>query len=203
MVKTNKIRILKELEKYPVFTTKTIRDIIGKERKYSNLILYRLKKARLILELERNKYTTHEDPWIVASHIVWPSYISGWAALQYHHLTEQLPWQIDVITTRQKKKREIKFANAKIKFIKTNPKYMFGFKKEYHQGFEIFIAEKEKSIADSFIFKKVSEEELLEIISKNKRELDLKLIVKYIKKMIRRPWAKSAKRFLERLDKNA
>ncbi|MDO8554132.1 MAG: hypothetical protein Q7S22_04970 [Candidatus Micrarchaeota archaeon] len=203
MVKTNKIMILKELQKYPVFTAKTIRDITGKERQYGNLILHRLKKAGLIFKLERDKYTVHEDSWIVASNILWPSYISGWAALQYYHLTEQLPWRIDIITTGQKKKREITFGNSRIRFIKTKPEYMFGFRKEHYHGFEIFIAEKEKCIADSFVFKKVSDEELLDIVSKHKEELDIRLITKYIKKMVRRPWAKNAEYFLERLNTHA
>ena len=198
----NRIKLLKELKRYPVFTTKTIRDITGKKREYSNLIMHRLKRADLIFEVERNKYTIHKDPFIVATYLVWPSYITGWAALQYHHLTQQLPWKIEVITTRSRKQREINFGNSKIEFIKTKPDNMIGYGKTHHHGFEIFVADKEKAIADSYVFKKVSEDELLEIIQRHKDELNLKLISKYIRRMIRKPWAKKAKEFLARIDKD-
>ena len=194
-----RIEILKQLAAYPVFTVKTIKDVFNKEKNYGKLITYRLKKAGLIFGLEKNKYTLHEDPVIVASHIVWPSYITSWAALQYHHLTEQLPRTIDVVTSRSRKKKEISFANGKINFIKTKPKNLFGFKKSYYRGFKIFVADGEKAIADAFIISRISEPELLEIISKNRGELDLKLIKKYVKKMARKNWAKKSEQFLKEI----
>jgi predicted transcriptional regulator of viral defense system len=202
IIMVNRIKLLKELKRYPVFTTKTIRDITGKERDYSNLIMYRLKKADLIFEIEKNKYTVHNDSFIVASYVVWPSYITGWAALQYYHLTEQLPWKIEVITTRSRKQKEINFGNSKIEFIKTKPEFMFGYGRSYYRGFEIFVADKEKAIADAYVFKRISEDELLEIIKRHINELNVKLISKYIRKMIRKPWGKKAKEFLARIDKD-
>lgn len=199
----NRIQILGQLKKYPVFTVKTVSDIIQKEKNYAKLVVYRLKKAGLIFEVERDKYTLFPDPWIVGSRIVWPSYISGWAALQYHHLTEQLPWAVDVITTRTRKKNEIKLARGGIHFIKTQPQYLFGFDRIHYQGYEIFMASKEKGIADAFVFKLVSPEELLEIIQRNKKDLNLKLVARYIRKMIRKPWKKSAQKFLQGIDTHA
>ena len=67
----NRIQLLKELEKYPVFTSKTIADITGKGKQYANLILFRLKKTGEITMLERDKYTKHNDPMIIATHVSW------------------------------------------------------------------------------------------------------------------------------------
>ncbi|MCQ8898325.1 MAG: hypothetical protein NQU48_02650 [Hadesarchaea archaeon] len=63
-----------------------------------------MKREKLIREIERNKYTLHEDPLLIASSITWPSYISCWAALSHHHLTEQLRTAIHVVTTRSRKR---------------------------------------------------------------------------------------------------
>ncbi len=196
----NRIYVLNELQKYAVFTSKIVLDILEKKKNYVNLLLYRLSNAKLIFRIERDKYTVYKDALLVASRILWPSYISGWSALQYHNLTEQLPSTIDVFTTRSKKKKEIEFANAKIRFIKSKTENLFGFNKVHYKGMEIFVASKEKAIADSFAFNLVSESELLEIISKNRDELEIKLISKYLMKIIRKPWRKKAKKFLEKVN---
>jgi len=100
--------IINELKKYPVFNLKILRDIIEKDSNYSKLVVYRLKKNNLIFEIERNKYTVNKDPLIISSNIIWPSYISCWSALRYYNLTEQLPQNVFVLTTRSRKKKEIK-----------------------------------------------------------------------------------------------
>jgi len=71
-----KLELLRELAKLPVFSNKTVRDLIGKSSQYTRLVVYRMKREKLIKEIEKNKYTLHEDPLLVASHIVQPSYLS-------------------------------------------------------------------------------------------------------------------------------
>ena len=113
-----KIQLLKELEKYPLFNLKIVKDIINKDRNYTKLFIHRLKKDKFIFEIEKNKYTLNKDPFIIASNMIWPCYISGWSAISYYHLTDQIPQTIFVITTRARKKREIIFNNTKIIFTK-------------------------------------------------------------------------------------
>ncbi|MBU3906786.1 MAG: hypothetical protein KKA64_00890 [Nanoarchaeota archaeon] len=175
-----KIELMNELNKYPVFTLKTVKEIIGKNREYAKLVVYRLKKEKLIFEIERNKYTSQKDPIAVISSIIWPSYISCWSALRYYNLTEQLPEIFFVITTRAKKKRIIEFGNIKIVFIKTIPKYFFGYKKEIYNGFEVFIADKEKALIDSSLFKKASFLEICSIIKNSKEDIDFNLLLNYL-----------------------
>src|SRR3989338_3035080 len=90
-LKVKKIELIKELEKYPVFNLKTAREIIEKDSNYSKLVVHRLNKEGLIFEIEKNKYTTKKDPILISSSIIWLCYISGWSALRYYNLTEQLP----------------------------------------------------------------------------------------------------------------
>lgn len=175
-----KIALIRELERFPIFNLKILKEIIGKKNNYAKLVVHRLKKEKLIFEIEKNKFSIWRDSFIVASNIVWPSYISCWSALRYHNLTEQLTQSIFIITTRARKKKVINFNNTQIVFIKINKKYFFGYKKERYNNFDIFIAEKEKALIDSALLKKVSFSEISEIIKNNKKNLNLNLLVDYL-----------------------
>ncbi len=178
----DKINLLKELEGYAVFSNKTVRELTNKNSAYTKLLIYRLKKQGLIAEIEKNKYTVQKDVLVIASNIVWPCYLSCWTALRYHNLTEQLPQNIFVITTRARKTRAVVFRGNKILFIKVKPKSFFGFKKESHADFIIFMAEKEKAVIDSALFKKISFSELSSIIKQHADEINSRLLVDYLKK---------------------
>ena len=193
------LEIIRELEKQPVFNLKKVKEIIGKKGNYAKLVAFRLKKQKLILEIERNKYTVQKDPLIIASNLSWPSYISCWSALRYHNLTEQLPQNIFIVTTRARKKRRINFLETKMIFIKISPKYFFGYKKEIYNGFEIFIAEKEKALIDSALLKKISFSELAEIIKNNKENLDFDLLINYLIKIKNKTLIKRFGFLLEKL----
>ncbi len=178
-----KIQLLKKLEKYAVFNNKIVREICGKDRDYTKLLIYRLKKENLIFAIEKNKYTLHGDALIVSSKIIWPSYLSCWTALNYHNLTEQLSKDIFVITTRTRKRSILNFENSRIILIKVKPKYFFGFKKESYNNFTIFIAEPEKALIDSVLFKKISFSEIYSIIKERKSEIDMEKFVYYLLKI--------------------
>ena len=174
------IILLKELEKYKVFNNKIVRNIIKKDHNYTRLLIYRLKKSNLIIEIEKNKYTVHEDPLIIADSMVWPSYLSCWTALRFHNLTEQLPNTIFVITTRARKNNKIVFKNNKIIFIKVKQKYFFGYNKENYRGYDTFIADPEKAIIDSALFKRISLSELYTIIKNNLNSINAALFIDYL-----------------------
>jgi predicted transcriptional regulator of viral defense system len=119
--KLNRYNLVKVLDSYIIFNVNTLRKLINKNKRYTRLVLHRLKKGGIITRIERNSYTTKKDPFLIASHIIWPSYISIWSALNYHHLTEQLPKVISVISTRSRKIRQINVLNVEISFIKIKP----------------------------------------------------------------------------------
>jgi len=183
IIMLNRIKLLKELEKYPVFTTNIVSGITKKEKPYTRLIIHRLKKAGLIYELERDRYTLHYDPLLVASRILWPCYISSWAAIRYYNLTEQLPTGIEVVTTRPKEKRKMKFANATIRFSRIKKDNFFGFGKVPFGGFEIFMAEKEKALADALYLRQMTFQTFLEIVNEHRKEINIRKLASYLKKM--------------------
>lgn len=179
----NRLELLEELKKYPVFNIKILSDIIDKNKNYCWLVLYRLKKTKRVFELERDKYTLHNDPLLIASHMVWPCYISSWSAIRYYNLTEQLPNYIQVIITRPKKKRQVKLSNATMEFIRIKKENFFGFGKVRYYDFVIFMAEKEKALADALYLNHLSFDTFDEILQNHRREINLRKLKKYLKKM--------------------
>jgi len=170
------LQILEKMKKQPIFTFRLLDTF---NHNYANLYLHRLKKQQLIQRVEKNLYTTYKDPLLIASRIVWPSYISCWSALKFHNLTEQVPRAIFIIATNYKK--QVIFQNTPIVFISTKNKNLFGYDKLNYGGFDIFMADKEKSIIDCALFKKASLSELKEIIENHISELDLKKFIRYLK----------------------
>ncbi len=171
--------IRKALRNYPVFSVRDLASLLNKKPNYAYLQAYRWKEKKLIYEIEKGKYTLEEDPFLVSSWIVWPSYISGWAALHYYRLTEQLPFTIQVITTRKRKKRILNYGNAKIEFTGVKSSFLTGFQKVIYQQHEIFIAEKEKALIDALAAKKMSLAESIEIIKNNKRKINHRKLFSY------------------------
>lgn len=151
--------------------------------RYLRLFLHRLKRKKVILSIEKNKYTLCKDPLVVASHVVWPSYISGWAALRYYNLTEQLPNTIEIVTSKKRRKRTLFFQEMRFKFITTKPALLFGFTKIIRDEKELFIAEPEKALLDAALFKSMSLSEIKDIILLHFSRLHKDKLITYLLKI--------------------
>ncbi len=168
------IDLLKELEKYPIFTINDLSKLLGKSPEYVAVRVKRLLEQGRIRRIERGKYTLHEDPLIFASHIRYPSYIALWSALRFHDLTTQLPNAVFVCSPTSKKR--IDFYGTDIVFVKNaNP---WGYKKYMHDGFEVFVSDKEKTLIDGLLTGMVPLHEVENAI----REVDGKKMVEYAKR---------------------
>ncbi|MDP1694645.1 MAG: hypothetical protein Q8L34_03835 [Candidatus Woesearchaeota archaeon] len=171
------IQMMEKMRNVPIFTPKLVNK---SSQRYANLYLHRLRKQHLVERIEKNLYTIHKDPFLIASRIIWPSYLSCWSGLKFHKLTEQVPHTLFVVVPYYKK--TIVFQNMSIVFIVTKSKNIFGYEKINYQGFDIFVADKEKSIIDCALFKKSSFSELKEIIENHQDELNLNKFIRYLKR---------------------
>lgn len=194
------LELLEQLKRYPVFGTIAVMNKTGKSNEYANLVIHRLRKRGLIYRIERNKYTVFNDAFLIASRITWPSYISCWSALKYHNLTEQVPQDITVVTAADKK--ALRFNNIKIRFAKLNKKWFFGYEKVKYDGFEIFVADVEKSIIDSALLREVSFSEIKEIMANNQGEIKTGKLVKYLRRIGNKSLIKRFGYVLEELGKD-
>jgi predicted transcriptional regulator of viral defense system len=165
---------------YPTFNVDIVANIIGKDTTYAKVHLNRLKNRGVVQQLQRNVYTIQNDPLIIASRIVWPSYISLWAALRYHNLTEQIPNNVSVVTTRAKSCRNIPLTNTMIVFERIRPDWFFGFSKIKINDFEIFMAEPEKALIDAVLLKRISVTEIYSILKENLKHFSSEKIIDYV-----------------------
>ena len=145
---------------------------------YSKKLLFLLARSGRINRIERGKYTCLNDPIAVAPHITKPSYLSLWTAMSIRNLTGQIPFAVEVVTSRKRFKRKINFLGTPIIFYTVNPKMMFGY--EYviwKESIRVPIANKEKIVIDAISIGTIPEEEILEIV----KQSDIPLLKRYAK----------------------
>lgn len=163
--------ILKKVFKKPVFQ---VTDLVyeGVPQPYSKKVLHLLAKTGKIKRIERGKYTTFDDPLVVAAHITQPCYISLWSAMSIRGLTTQIPFAIEVVTSRKRFKRKIEFLGTPILFYTINPKMMFGYENRiWKENIRIAVAKPEKIIIDAIYLRAIPIEELNEVLKVSEVEL--------------------------------
>jgi predicted transcriptional regulator of viral defense system len=169
--------LIQKITEKPVFG---VSDLIHQNisQQYAKKILHELYKSKKIIRIERGKYTVLDDTLTVAAHITEPCYVSMWSALSIHKLTTQIPFSVEIVTTRKRFNRKIIFNNTPIIFYTAQPKMMYGYENIiWKENIRIPVAKPEKIIIDSLYFKTVSSEELVEIIE----VVDKKLLRSYAK----------------------
>ncbi len=163
--------ILKSIFKKPVFTPTDLHNE-GIHENYAKKLLCLLAKNGEIKQIERGKYTCLDDPVAVAPHITSPSYISLWTALSIHKLTTQIPFSVEVITSRRRFKNRVEFLNTPIIFYKVDPKMMFGYEHIIWEGnVRIPVAVPEKVVIDALCTGTIPKEELAEIVKVSDKPL--------------------------------
>jgi predicted transcriptional regulator of viral defense system len=178
-MKSNDFLAKLKLLKKPVFQINDISRILSKDEKYTRVFLKRIENKGLLKRIERGKYAFEdENPFLIASNLIFPAYISFISALSYYSLTTQIPKDIFIVSLRQKKEL------SNIKFIKFNKKRFFGYKKEKINEKFLFIGEIEKVIADSLFLPKYCP--LSEVLFALKNaELSNEKLISYSSKMSR------------------
>lgn len=149
-MKTNDL--LKNLERSvnSVFSFSDLVKFLRKNENYSKVFLHRILKKNLLVKIEKGKYTLpNQNPFSVASSIVFPSYVSFISAYSFYSLTTQLP--ITVFVAGLKQKKEVSYSGYRIKFIAMARERFFGYRKEFVDNKIVFIAEKEKAVLDSLL----------------------------------------------------
>ncbi|MEI7718971.1 MAG: hypothetical protein WCI72_03820 [archaeon] len=172
---------LDEKEK-AVFNLNEISRIINKPKNITSVYLDRMCKKNLLFKLEKNKYSITQDIFIIASQLIYPSYLGLTTSLYLQNEFSQIINRILVISPRQKK--DMTILNTEIKFIKIKPSLMFGYKKIKKENSYIFVSDLEKTIIDSLLYptylkipnilellKKTDKEKLIEYAKLTKKEV--------------------------------
>lgn len=94
---------------------------------------------------EKGLYTEHE--FLIASQLMKPYYIGYWSALNFHDLTEQVPYTVFVATTKRKK--DLDLHGVDYKFVTLTESKFFGFEEYSFAGGAVKISSPEKTLIDS------------------------------------------------------
>lgn len=138
----------------------------------------------LIVPLEAGEkalYTEHE--FLIASQLVNPYYVGYWSALNFHDLTEQVPYTVFVATTKRKKSKELHGVNYQ--FITLTEGKFFGFEEYSLAGEKVKISSPEKTLVDSLDLMKYSGglEEVSKALKNAEDETSKETLVKYAIKL--------------------
>lgn len=138
--------LLEELEGHGkvVFTLNDAARIMNKPKKYVSKLL---SSNRRVIRIERGKYFINTgkgiDLYAISSQIVFPSYISLFAAFQFYSITDQIVTTFSVISLRRH--RKINLGDNTIEFRNVSRERFFGYAKV--QG--VYMASVEKAVVDS------------------------------------------------------
>lgn len=89
-------------------------------------------------------YTVHG--LVLASHLVSPSYVGFWSALNYHGMTEATPPAVFVATTVARARRTV--LDVPVVFVTLRPWKMFGTASVRIEGEEVPLSDPEKTLVD-------------------------------------------------------
>ncbi len=145
-------------KKKRLFGLKDVMEELGCTYDYAKVIASRLAKKKWLIPIEKGRYlivpleagkesiyTEHE--FIIASKLVQPYYIAYWSAMNYHGMTEQVPFTVFVATTKRRNKKEIH--GVKYEFITLTKNKFFGFSAVNIAGEAVSISDREKTIIDA------------------------------------------------------
>jgi len=90
-------------------------------------------------------YTVHS--LVLASHLVSPSYIGFWSALNYHGMTDATPPSVFVATTASRSRRTV--FDVPVVFVTLRPWKMFGTTTARIEGEDVPLSDPEKTVVDS------------------------------------------------------
>jgi predicted transcriptional regulator of viral defense system len=141
-----------------IFSTSDAYDVLG-EAKATRDILERLVDKSWLERIEKGKYliipleagpdrTWTEDAFVVARHLVRPGMVAYWSALNYWHLTEQVPRVTYVQTTARKNNRSPNVLGMQFQIVRVKPRKFFG-EHVYRVGESaVQVTDREKTIVD-------------------------------------------------------
>ncbi len=159
-----------------VFTVYDAAKLMNKSTAYASLMLSRSKKVKRI---EKGKYfITGSSVYEITSNIIFPSYVSLYAGMQYYNLIDQNIVKYSVITL--KRHRGIALNGNTVEFIKVKKNMFFG----YLNKSSTYIASPEKLFIDCLYFNKPKFASLKNILSAaiNEKLLDTSLLEDYAMK---------------------
>lgn len=198
-------------KKKRLFGLKDVMDELGCSYNYAKVIASRLAKKKWLIPIEKGRYlivpleagkesiyTEHE--FIIASKLVHPYYIAYWSAMNYHGMTEQVPFTVFVATTKRRNKKEIH--GVKYEFVTVTKNKFFGFSAVNIAGEAVNIPDREKTIIDALDHPEYCGgiSEAAKALWNARQKIDFRKLVDYAEKMKNRGIFKRLGYLLQKLE---
>ena len=155
-----------------VFKITELSNLIKKPYNIAKVYSNRLIEKKLANKIMKGVLSFSDNELITATQIVEPSYISFDYSFYYYKLIQQVPSQLELVTT--KKTRKI----SDLKYRQISTKLFFGYNRELIDNSYVFIAEPEKAILDSIYYNQVDFSYFNDLLG----SCDIPKLKKYIKK---------------------
>jgi len=140
------IRDVLAMTRMAVLTPRDIARVTGFNRTTAYVIASRMLKRGLLRRVEKGRLSLSDDPFIVSSQLVYPSYISFATALYIHGRFQQTVDVAFVVTSRRH--LPLRFEGMRVEFVRMPPRCIFGFRKVQRGSSYIMLADVEKAIVD-------------------------------------------------------
>ncbi len=102
----------------------------------------------LPLEAESASATTHDDPWLVASHLFTPCYIGGWSAAEHWGLTEQTFARTFVVSAASVRSRNAEVLGLRFLIKRVPAERVTGVSTVWRGSERVHVSSRERTIAD-------------------------------------------------------
>ena len=136
--------------KRSVFTHAQMATILGYQRGQIRVYAHRFVQKGFAFRPMAGTIALTEDPYIIASQLIEPSYISFSSAMYLHEITLQVPSVVECVTTRNPRH----LTKLGIDYHKISPLLFFGYGRVERGRSYAFVAEPEKAMLDLVYFSK-------------------------------------------------
>lgn len=191
-----------------IFTTDRARELaprVGLSDDYVLESLHHLRRNDWIVPLRRGLYALSSPvPGVAAVHefevamaLVQPAAVSHWSALNHHGLTEQIPRQVFVLTTKDvsvPRKRASEIADGKsgypvngtlYQFVQVRPERYFGTERIWMGDARVLITDLERTLLDALTMPQYCGGfgEVIQAFGEAMPRLDVERIVEYARRL--------------------
>lgn len=170
-----KIRDMALKNNISVYNVNEFSNLIQKNNKIAIVYMNRLIKNNLATKPVNGKISFINDDFIMASQLIYPSYISINSALLFHKLTQQVPGKVECVTTIN----SINYNELGISYHKIKPELFFGYKRYTYNNSYIFVANPDKAVFDGLYLNIFSETDINEF----KRNINFSDLIRHLKKV--------------------
>mgnify|MGYP000032264518 CR=1 FL=1 len=184
-----------EAEKKTIIRVPDVQDALHCSSDYAYFLLHKLERKGWLERIRAGVYQfvpaaygypekiPPANAFVVGAALIDPYYFSYYTSNSYYGFTTQMPFTLFIATT--KKKAKVEWQSVTFKFVTLSKHKFFGYRIERVLDTDVYIAEPEKSLVDSFDKPHYAGgiEQLVRIIWRGFRKIDQEKLVDYTIRM--------------------